>query len=454
MRQLKDFKKITFTTICQSLFLTIKYFIQNGLLSYASACSFDLLFSVTPIIMMIVMILIRVVKAVHQSTAIIDTIFTMIFEKVPELQTYLDPETIISSVTNIKLINPLEIILVLFIIWMARRLFASIFASMRNIFHDQQKRQPLLNQVLAVVFELVIILTAIAIVITFATLQTILSMPVFHTIPQLDFIFEGFLSESFVSNFLPNLFIFITITILYLGAAGTKPGFWLSSISGFLCTGSFWIFRFILHLTVDVSRYNMIYGVLAQVIILLMDIFFFFVFFLFFAQFIFVFQFFDELLLGEIYLLPKDTKESKMTYLYRQLFIRPDFLMAKYSSVLHFSEGETIYTPGSDMSDAYYITSGTVEVIRNETVEIFQEGSFFGEMNCILNQSRNSSAIAKTDVLVVVIKAETFRLLVDQNPSVAQKVLGQVSSYFTTVYGLTNNPNSDKTNSLNIFFPL
>ena len=83
---MKKRRAVTYITIAQSIFLTIKYFVQNRLFSYASACSFDFLFSFIPIAMMIVTILVRIL---HASP---DTVYS-IFNKFPELSDYINSST-------------------------------------------------------------------------------------------------------------------------------------------------------------------------------------------------------------------------------------------------------------------------------------------------------------------------------------------------------------------------
>ena len=104
MHQLQDLRKITFATIFQSLFLTVKYYLQNGLFSYASACSFDFLFSVVPLLMMVVSVLVRVL---HASEGAIEALF----KTVPELENYISPESILS----LQLLFPALIFLMLFL---------------------------------------------------------------------------------------------------------------------------------------------------------------------------------------------------------------------------------------------------------------------------------------------------------------------------------------------------
>lgn len=427
---MKKRRAVTYITIAQSIFLTIKYFVQNRLFSYASACSFDFLFSFIPIAMMIVTILVRIL---HASP---DTVYS-IFNKFPELSNYINPEAIINSIQNFKIINSFEVILALFVIWMARRFFASIFTSIQNIFFEQQKNRPIINQILTVVLELIVVFSATLIVFVFISINTISTLPILTNFTLNSFFIKEITSGK-LFTYLPNILIFVTITLLYKGSTGTKPTLLLCLSSGFLCTLSFWFFRTILHAFINIGRYNLIYGVLGRVIILFMDIYFFFIFFLFFAQFIFIYQFFDELLIGELYLLPKKEEVNIKSILKRALFIKPDFLLAKDLNVIKIKSGQYIYKKDDTDNSVYYISKGILGISK-ETNKIFTvlRGDFFGEVDCILEKNRDSDAIAFTDCEIVKINKDTFLFLIQKNPEAAIKALYHIKSYFSKIYGLT-----------------
>lgn len=437
-------RAITLLTIAQSLFLNLKLFFQNGLLSYSSACSFDLIFSVIPVLLMIVLIAVRVF---HASPELLSSIYNAI----PEIQKYFDTSRMISEFQNIKSFSTLEAVLVFFIVWMARRLFASVFAALRNIFHDQQKRRELFNQILVFVFEMIFVSIVVSFIFAYMSVRTILKMPFFQRFPQLDFIFSSSIDGKDLS-LISNILLFVIITLVYKIASGTKPKLSLCLGVGFLCTASFWIFRTVLHLFINVSRYNLIYGVLGNVIILLMDVFFFFMFFLFFAQYIFVCQFFDELLLGELYLLPKKEEATFAGKLKRKLFIRPDFLLANPLSLANLKSGEKLYEDGDKDTFAYYVLQGAVKVARSEYDEekIHLRGDFFGELNCVLFKPRTSTATAVTESKVVKIRGKTFRFLVNSNPDVAQKVLQELSEYLSMLSTKTPPKQTNKAEQISV----
>jgi membrane protein len=377
--------------------------------------------------MMVIMVLVRFLHASPKTVS-------AIISALPALKDYFNSDSVIRSVQSIRTVSGFEILAAIFVIWMARRFFASIFDSMQNIFHAQVQRKAFFNQLLTFSTEIVIVLVSSAVVFAYTSLQTISSWEFLREIPQLSFLYDGILSADLI-KFLPNLLIFIATTVLFKTASGTKPPVLLCLSSSLLCTGSFWVCRTIIHFFLDMSRYNLIYGVLAHVIILFMDIFFFFVFFLVFAQFIYVVQFFDELLLGELYLLPKIEQKGIGATIKRAFFIRPDFLIAKNkSNVLSFKAGEQIFSAGQDDTFAYYIINGSVKLVPDEKFpDIFillNRGQFFGEVACILDQKRVFSAVAMNKAKIIRIESEAFRFLVHQNPDAAKKILKQISPFF------------------------
>lgn len=424
----KKLRKITFTTFSQSVFLTTKYFLENRLLSFAGACAFSFLFSVIPLFMMIVMVLVRIL---HASPKMVSAILNAI----PELEQFFNSDSVIQSMQSIRTVSTFEVVALVFIVWMARRFFASIFDSMQNIFHTQAQRKAVWNQILTFLVEIAIVLIAASIFFAYISLQTITQVEILKKIPQLSFIFEGILSGDLIQKMLPNFLILVVITFLFKSASGTKPSIFLCLGSGILCTASFWAFRLIMHFFLNVSRYNLIYGVLGHVIILFMDIFFFFVFFLVFAQFIYVVQFFDELLLGELYLLPNIEETGIGAGIKRSLFIRPDVIMAKNkSNVFSYKPGDVIFEKGSSDDSAYYIISGSVKLIEDKSnpdnARLVYRGEFFGETSCILNKNRRTTATAVISTQIIKIESERFRFLVHQNAEAAKKVLSQISPYF------------------------
>ena len=174
-------------------------------------------------------------------------------------------------------------------------------------------------------------------------------------------------------------------------------------------------------------------------IVTMLDVFIFFTLFFVFAQLMFVYQFFDDLLLGELYLLPKQNAQKPSHVVRRILFIRPDYLLAKDVNVMHCKKGDIIFSPDDTGTDAYYIARGTVQERRQNGFSFYERGDFFGETSCLYQKKRETTATCETNVDLVRIDADTFREVVTKNGEVASKLLGQISTYFTKLYGLTGN---------------
>ncbi len=423
-------RSITPVTVAQTVYLTAMHFGRNSLVSHARACSFGFLFSFIPILTMVAVVLIRILHASPETVSKI-----LIFAQ--EIGPYFNVQEVVDGLLTVKSLTFFEIIVGLFIFWITRGFFLSIFKGMETIFHTKQRRQPFFTQVLIVIIEMVIIVVIAAIIFALIIMQTIVQIPLLSSIAAKISPILNFLSRYHI-NSLPNVLLFVVITILYKIGAESKPPFKLCLTSALLCDTIFWFFRQVLHTVVNFTNYNIIYGVLAKLMVTMLDVFIFFVLFFIFAQFILIYQFFDEMLLGELYLLPKKDSDKLTAVLRRGLFIRPDFLIARDVNMIHLKKGDTIYKSGEKGTNAYYIVSGMVTETRPDVTKNHERGDFFGEVSCLLQSNRTGTAICDTDVEIVRIDGSTFQTLVEQNSAVARKALGQISSYFSEVYGRTD----------------
>ncbi len=422
-------RSITPVTIGQSFFLTFKYFFKNRLLSYAGSCSFSFIFSFIPIIMLVFIILTKLDTDLTVVSNILD------FEG---LSSMMNTDEMILSAKNINKIDLFTIILGFMILWMARRFLASILDGMQNIFHGQQQRKGAIAFWLAFLVAIIIVVAVSVIIFAYVSIKALFEFNFFESFPYVQSLLKTFYTGTF-SKLLPYLILVLVLTIIYKVGPGTKPSTKLALISAILCTATFYVFALILHYFLNVDNYGRIYAGMGNMIILLMNIFFFFTFFLFFAQFIFTFQFFDELLLGELYLLPKREQKGLST-ITRQLFIRPDFLLAR-SNATKYKAGDLIYKVNEVSKYAYYIAKGKVELHnknKDRPVEKFSRGDFFGEVGCVINKKRDSNAVASTDVILIKVDGEQFQFLVKHNHEASQKAFSQIGSYFTQYDGLQN----------------
>lgn len=422
-------KKPSFITVIQSLYLTINFFFTNDLLSYASACAFGFLFSVIPVAMMIIVILIRFLHASPETV-------TALLETVRGLGDFLSKNNFVRSLSEIKPVTNFEIVIGVAIVMMARRFFMSVMGGLNKIFGAERKSRPLMTQLISLAGEAVIVVGIATIVFLSMTFKTIEKIPVLTGLANLLPGPARLVSALFTSLF-PYIFLFIATSLAYKSGSRTRPSFFTCMLFAAGSTLSFIVFLKIMNLFINVNKYNVIYGVLSNTIVLLMEVFFFFIIFLFFAQWLFVFQFFDTLLLCELYLLPARDETSLTDLSKRLLFIRPDYLLKNELNTIRLKKGDNVYSTGQVGKDAFYVSKGTVRITRLNHVSFADRGCFFGEEACMLRELRNEDATAWTDAEIVRIPEETFFMILDKNPRAASKALSRISNYFAKFYGLT-----------------
>lgn len=74
-----------------------------------------------------------------------------------------------------------------------------------------------------------------------------------------------------------------------------------------------------------------------------------------------------------------------------------------------FYAGQKIFSEGDRGDRAYLIQSGSVDIIKNEMpLATLNAGELFGEMALIDDKPRMATAMAQTDVTVVIISRDSF----------------------------------------------
>ncbi|MCM1321271.1 MAG: YihY/virulence factor BrkB family protein [Bacteroides sp.] len=419
-------KKTALTTI-QILYLTFMFFFQNNLFMYASSCALGFLFSAVPFLILIIAFVIRFWHTAPEAIMQFYD-FDIIFDT-------RQLHDLIETLFTVQKAGLFEVLIMVSVFWMAQRFFFSIMKSIRFIFHDKVERRPLVENVFIFAGEAILVLGTGTVIFLFITIRSLFS----------DF-FAGKFGILFIPAFMqlliklaPYALLFFILMLAFRFAPRTKPDIGLCALSALCTTGSFFLVQKFFDLFLNAARYNLIYGVLGNLIIILLELCIFFYLFLFFAQYIFIRQFFDSLLLSELYLLP-DREETKLLAVsQRLLFIRPDrFLISgAYGncSSVSLDAGKFLYTPGDASTGIYYIISGAVEIISITNCAYKDTGASFGEEECILHTRRTSSvhAIQKTQLLHI--PCNMFYQLMQTNPSAAQKAMTIIMRYFAGIYG-------------------
>ena len=412
--------------LSQIVYLTARGFFKNNLGMCASACTLGFIFSFIPLIMLILTTFIGIL---HASPAILEGFSALVANITPVF----DINGYINGLKHGFVINWVNFLLAVFVIWMARKMFLSIIQSLSKIFNTVAPARPVINQLLTFAGEVfIVVIVAASFFAAFLTRQ-IFKLPVFERISSLSPILF-----SHLSNFLVNLVLYIIIFSMTVAAykigSGTKPRTRLCIVSALLCTVSFYIAITIISVFMNRANYNTIYGVLGNIIILLFEVYIFFNLFMVFAQMIFTVQFFHSNLLSELYLLPEKNPKNLDDILRRAIFITPSALMTQKNMEI-FNPGQEIFKNGETVDSVYYLVSGTIQEERNDSVKTRSAGSFFGDLDFMIDANHRSAATAISECKVIKIPGDDFSELLDKNPKAAVKAMSKLSRYTAKFYG-------------------
>lgn len=175
------------------------------------------------------------------------------------------------------------------------------------------------------------------------------------------------------------------------------------------------------------TRYNLVYGILSNVIVLLLEVFVFFILLLFFAQLQYVSQFFDSFLLGELYLLPEWHDPLFKKQLERLLFLDVPTLNRRY--LVTRVKGDILFTQGEISTEIYYIRKGRIFLTQQDSVVELGPGKIFGEFSVLLGGNRTSTAQCLTDCELLRLPESLFTETIEVNGDFSRRTLQAIADY-------------------------
>lgn len=410
-------KKESSRKLLQLLYLTVNSFNKNSLFESAASCAFGFIFSFIPILMIIISVLSGIVKISPVFREWLDMFANSI-------RSFYDIEPIIENVSSRDSVHVLDIFLGFWVLWIARKLFSSMVNAMSNITRKEAKRKSFMNQLVTFLTEFIVVVVIIVVIIASFLVNKFFELPVFSFIRNTaPFLFSK--KSNFLVSVVMYLIVFIFTVTTYRVMTGTKPKIRLCIFYGLLSTVTFLVVTFFINLFLNSENYNIIYGTISTLVILMMKVYMFFMIYMFFAQMLYVSQYFDELILGELYLLPGYDNTTISGTIRRSLFINP--YVVENLTLVKFPKGSVIYKEGDDSLDVFYIKSGTVSEISKKDIIYHDKGNFFGEIQCILKSKRISCVTAITDCEIIKIKNDEFAELLQKNSSATKKALNQIT---------------------------
>ena len=335
-----------------------------------------------------------------------------VLELTKEFNSLFDMTPVIQQFTRKSSFSWMDVVLIIWVIWVARNFFLYVARAMNRIFHSESPQKGYVTQLMTFIGEFSLIIGLILIIIASFLLNRFLKFPLFQALENSRIPFKN--GAGLVSAAILYFVLFIFTTLVYRFEPRTAPRTRSCIIFGGVTTIFFMIFSKIINTFMNFSRYNLVYGTISAVILLMFKVFFFFMVFLYFAEYLYVSQNFDSLLFCEIYMLP-GIKKSSPFKIRQKLFTNPSVLQNKENTAF-YKQGDIIYSPGDKADFVYFLKSGTVVEEKNDIENLYEKGVFFGEKSAVLKRDHLATASAEIDCEIIRIKADEFRALLVQNP--------------------------------------
>jgi len=405
----------------QRLFITVQLYSGNGLANHSAACAYGFLLSMAPILLLVAFILSVILKA--SPTAI-----TSLLDGIPILENLFNEEWLVDDFLTLSKPGISSIVSAVSIIWAGRILSLSMQRGLKIIFPGDKNRNPAVNALVTLAIETVLLIIILTAIFSSRTAMWFYrTFNFFSEIPVLRF-FTSEAGMRFSLVFLLWLFSFCA----YLYVPVNSPRKFSAAQGALLCTIAYSCVSFFLDFILDISKYNFLYGTLGTVIIMLVNVYFFFNFFLLGAQFAFVTDSFDALFFSKLrqIVVKNPAPQRIVSSLLHKLYFPHNGKMTRY--MRHYEKDKIIFTQEDSTEDIYFLLNGEVEVLLPSSqdsfsTDVIKTGSFFGEMGHLLSEEKSAIIRAKTNVSVFALPPLLFDTVLKYDTNLDRDIIEHIS---------------------------
>ncbi len=402
----------------QKISLSINLFLKNELFNHAGAAAFYFLLSVTPVFLLLLIGFDRYLTSYPEFSMTFFTFLKSINENLDK-----------NFFTKIGLMNvdttAIGIFGLLSLLWAGRSILTSIQRGLGIIFPAEKSRPAHIMNTFSFLFLsffllLAVLATFIGMGFNFA--QTIL--------PESQIVQMLFKSVMYTGRrLLPVFMTFLVIFLIYRFMPSQKPSTGSSAVAALFCSLSIILIHAVISDFFSFSKYNVIYGFFGSIILIVLWIHFSFILFFFFAEFAFVSDRIDILLLERFYFF-KFIYDERGKKVQKFLFTNPKLIFEKYAK--RYNPGDILFSEGDLNKDIYFIYKGTIAIYHNTNgdkhpVATLEEGEVFGEMAYLLNENRTATAVAETESIIMIVVPEIFEELLQTNHLFSRKLIQVLS---------------------------
>ncbi|MBP1722358.1 MAG: Cyclic nucleotide-binding domain protein [Deltaproteobacteria bacterium] len=104
-----------------------------------------------------------------------------------------------------------------------------------------------------------------------------------------------------------------------------------------------------------------------------------------------------------------------------------------------FPAGTILFEEGQPCTGMYIIQKGRVRLYKKAgrkkvTIDVLEDGDFFGEMACLLGQPRSINAVVEEESQILVVESDVLDELFREKNGLGIKVLGNLASRLRKAY--------------------
>jgi membrane protein len=397
------------------LTITTELFNRNQLANHAAAGAYGFLLSALPAILLGTLIVTWVFRAKPEKMG-------ELFSVLGNLGGLVDSQDLLKSYLSFSFSGIAGIVATINLIWTTRVFALSLQRGLRVIFAVSVPPNPIKEAAIPFVIEFFALFYALI-------LWGLLQIPSNGAIPL--WLLRGLFPLAGLGFLSYLAYRFVPIQ---------APSRRASLVGALFCVIAFGLLSTGFHLFVNPEKYDRLYGSLGNLILLLANVYFFFMFFFMGAQFTFVWDSIDALTFSRFHRVHRNTTETskptqRVSPLERRFFSSTDGALQKY---LHlFNDGDMLFRQGDGQGDVYYIIEGSVGIYLQEEIQNgpgkeyrvgqIGGGNFLGEMGYLLGEARTATAKVEGSALVLALPPRVFEEILETDPQTARGVINSLS---------------------------
>jgi membrane protein len=409
---------------------------ENGLANHAAACAYGFLLSMAPMLLLVAFLIFFAFGS--SPRAIIALIGT-----IPFLGNFFDEKWLSSEFFIFSRPSIPGLISVFFIIWAGRILAMAIQRGLKIVFPESKIRSPVKNAVITLVIEVSVIIFVFAVIISSRTAMRFYSL--------YDFSYRISIIHFFTTHFGGQV-AYITL----LGIASyciycflpANPPRKLSAFQGAIfCALAYSCAVIILAFILNRTRYNFLYGTFGNLIIILINVYFFFSFFFIGAQLAFVTDFYEAVLFSRLrrYKLKAAEKKKgsgffenlRYSVLVYRIFHPSGSRLKKY--FYNYKKGEIVFSHENKkeiVEKIFYLLEGSAEITVSSLDgsesynSVINSDSFFGGMGYLISGEQTATVRAISNVSVIAIPPALFSLILKYDNNLDRTLIEHMSRSF------------------------